>query len=98
MLPLKPSRKNPRRPAKRRLDMTVTDKIQKLNTLAENLRLNIKGIADLFENNSTIQHLVWKINKQISLLHQEVCRTLEHDITDEEFQRIVKDLEEYLKE
>lgn len=78
--------------------MTVTDKIQKLNTLAENLRVNIKGITDLFENNSTIQHLAWKINKQISLLHQEVCHTLERDITDEEFQRIVKDLEDYLKE
>ena len=78
--------------------MTITDKIQKLNTLAENLRVNIKGISDLFENNSTIQHLVWKINKQISLLHQEVCQTLERDITDEEFQRIVKDLENFLKE
>lgn len=76
--------------------MDAQEKIQKLNNLAETLRVTLATIGNLWENNRTVESLLWKINKHISLLHQEICRTLEKEITDEDFQKIIKNLEKDL--
>ena len=74
--------------------MTPTQKIQKLNDLSNLLRNTVSNMAELFKDNSTMEHLVWRINKQISLLQQEICKSLEKEITDEEFQRLIKQFDE----
>ena len=73
--------------------MKSTEKIQKLNELAEKLRVSVKEIAFLFQYNITIEHLVWKINKQISLLHQEVCKSLEKEVVDEQFNDLIQKMD-----
>ena len=73
--------------------MNSHEKIQKLNTLAENIRVAVSGLAALFDSNPTMEHIVWRINKQISLLHQEVARTLEKEILDEDFKNIVRNID-----
>lgn len=76
--------------------MDSKEKIQKLNTLAETLRVTVKNIADLYEKDADIQHFVWRINKQISLIYQKICGNLEKEITDEDFKNIVKQIEKDL--
>lgn len=76
--------------------MDVQEKLQKLHTLTESLRVTLSSIGNLFETNHTVEHCIWKINKQISVLHREICLTLERELTDEDFQKIVKNLEQDL--
>lgn len=76
--------------------MDAQEKIQKLNNLAESLRGNLASIGNLFETNHTVEHVIWKINKQISVLHREICVSLEKELTNEDFNKIVKNLEQDL--
>lgn len=73
--------------------MTSNEKIQRLNVLADTLRTTLASIGNLWEDNNTVQQIIWRINKNISLMHQEICRSLEKDITDEDFKKIIKQLE-----
>lgn len=76
--------------------MDAQEKIQKLNSLAESLRTTLASIGNIFETNHTVEHVIWKINKQISVLHREICVSLEKELTNEDFNKIVKNLEQDL--
>jgi hypothetical protein len=73
--------------------MDAQEKIQRLNTLAETLRVTLAAIGNLWDDNPTVEHLIWRINKHISLMHQEICKSLEKQITYEDFNKIIKNLE-----
>ena len=70
--------------------MNTQQKIVILNKTANTLRETLREIDAVFQDDKDVLYFIWKINKDISLMHQAICKKLEKEITDEEFNKIIK--------
>jgi hypothetical protein len=78
--------------------MDAIQKIKNLNTLAEVLRCTLESVNDLCDKDPDVSHYVYQINKKIMQLHAAIAKHLDKQITDDEFNRIIKNLEKNIGE
>lgn len=74
--------------------MNVHQKIVILNKAAQQLREAMSSLVEIFKDNPDITHYIWKINKNISLMHQAICSKIEVETTQEHFNDIVKNIQD----
>jgi CHASE3 domain sensor protein len=72
--------------------MNVTQKLIILNKAAQQLREAMSSLVELYKDEPDITYHLWKINKQISVMHQAICVNLEVQTTQEQFDDIIKDI------
>ena len=71
----------------------LLNKIQKLNEVYVAWRPALKKIKKLFPKDETIKTYLWRIDKQLAKLHQYILKQLEKEAQQEQFNKIIKQLE-----
>ena len=78
--------------------MNSTEKLIILNKAAIALRDSMKEIDEIFKDDKSISYYIWKINRLISQMHKVIFDTMEKEVVDEDFKKIVKTFEKDCEE
>lgn len=68
-------------------------KIIALNQSALEIRDAIKAISNIYQKDEDVQHFIWRLNKNMSDLHQCICKKLADEVMNEQFKDIIKDID-----
>lgn len=71
--------------------MDFNEKLLILNKASNDIRLGIKSISQIFKDDIDATTLIWKVNKSIDQMQKYICKKLDSDIINEEFNKIVKE-------
>jgi hypothetical protein len=78
--------------------MTSVEKLIILNKAAITLRETLREIDEVFKEDKDVMYFLWKINKFISQMHKVIFDKMEHEVIEEDFKKIVKQLEKECEE
>lgn len=78
--------------------MNSTEKLIILNKAAQSLRENLREIDEIFKDDKDVMYYLWKINKAISQMHQVIFDKMQNEVIEEDFKKIVKQLEKECEE
>ena len=70
--------------------MTIEEKIIILNKAHNNISEALKSISYVFKDNVDIGVFIWRASKGIDFMQQAICKTLDQNIIQEEFDKIIK--------
>lgn len=74
--------------------MDINEKVLRLNKAANDIRSAMNDIEFVCKGDNDIGTLIWRTNKAVEKMHQLICKTLERTIVQEEFDKIVKNIDE----
>ena len=74
--------------------MTIEDKIIILNKASSDIASALKAISYVFKDDVDIGVFIWRVSKSIDQMQTLICKTLDRNIIQEEFDKIVKNIDE----
>jgi hypothetical protein len=69
--------------------MDFNEKLRILNGAANNMRLSIKAISNIFKDDIDCMSLIFKVNKDLDKMQSYIGKNIEKEIINFEFDKIV---------